>query len=113
MPSAFSIPELYEQEIEAVIHAGYYSNKSEVVRDALRNLFDTKSQLRTAAAIEMYKKGVVTLSKAAEIAAMSFVEFKKLLLDRGIKIRVPRQSRQEIKRGVDLMRNLKKNNDHH
>ena len=68
--SAFSLPELYEQEIAAVIDAGYYSNKSEVVRDALRTLFEEKTQLRLAAAIEMYKKGEVTLSRAAEVAEM-------------------------------------------
>ncbi len=36
------------------------------------------------AAIELYKKGQVSLSKAAEIAGMITVEFKEILGKRGI-----------------------------
>ncbi len=36
------------------------------------------------AAIELYKKGQVSLSKAAEIAGMTTVEFKEILGKRGI-----------------------------
>lgn len=110
--SAFNLPELYEQEIAAVIDAGYYSNKSEVVRDALRTLFEDKTQLRLAAAIEMYKKGEVTLSRAAEVAEMGFFQFKEILKDRGVRMEVPHQSKEEIDRGVELIRKLrKKKND--
>ncbi|MBS3176672.1 UPF0175 family protein [Candidatus Woesearchaeota archaeon] len=108
MPSAFSIPKVYEQEIEAVIVAGYYSNKSEVVRDALRNLFEEKTNLRLAAAVEMYKGNEVTLSKGAEIACLNILEFKDLLHDRGIKIRAPKESRAEIARGVYSIKRLRK-----
>ncbi len=106
--SAFSLPELYEQEIEAVIDAGYYSNKSEVVRDALRTLFEEKNQLRLAAAIEIYKKGEATLSRAAEIAEMGFFQFKEILKDRGVKIESPGGSKKELDEGVELIRRLRK-----
>lgn len=36
------------------------------------------------AAIELYKKGQVSLSKAAEIVGMTTVEFKEILGKRGI-----------------------------
>ncbi len=108
MPSAFSMPKIYEQEIQAVISAGYYSNKSEVVRDALRKLFEGKKQLRIAAAVEMYKKEEVTLSKAAEIVGMSSFEFKELLAERGIKMATPGGSKQELEKGVMQIRQLRK-----
>lgn len=108
MPSAFSMPKIYEQEIRAVISAGYYSNKSEVVRDALRNLFEEKKQLRIAASVEMYKKGEITLSKAAEIAGMTSFEFKELLIERGIKIVIPGGSKQELDKGVMKIKALRK-----
>ncbi|MBI2663848.1 UPF0175 family protein [Candidatus Woesearchaeota archaeon] len=95
---------MYDDEIEAVIDAGYYSNKSEVVRDALRSLFEGNTHLRLAAAVEMYKKGEVTLSKAAEIACMNFEEFKDVLVDRKIRIKVSPQSKEEINRGATLLR---------
>ncbi len=96
MPSAFSIPKIYQQEIGAVVQAGYYSNKSEVVRDAIRLLFETRSELRHASAIELYKSGEITLSRAAEIAGMNMFEFKEILKDRGIKIRTPGGSKEEL-----------------
>ena len=88
MPSTYSIPKIYEDEIEAVVDAGYYSSKSDVIRDALRFLFESKKNLKISAAIEMYKKGKVTLSKAAEIAGIDTVSFKEILKDRGIKIKI-------------------------
>ncbi len=100
MPSAYSIPSIYEKEIKAVITAGYYSNKSEVVRDALRSLFESKAQLRMAAAVELYKEGEVTLSKGAELAGITTVEFKDVLKDRGIKIIVPEKGKKELEKQV-------------
>lgn len=96
------------QEIRALIQAGYYSNKSELVREALRDFFERKKELRVIAAIELYKDGEVTLSRAAEIAGVSFEAFKDLLKERGIKIILPRQSKEEIDRGVELIRKLRK-----
>ncbi len=84
MVSSFSLPKVMEAEIEAVIKAGYYSSKSEVVKDALRLLFETKKELKVASAVEMYKNGEISLGKAAEIAGVTVVEFKELLASRGI-----------------------------
>ncbi len=108
MPNSFSIPELYMQEIRALIRAGYYSNKSEVVREALRDFFERKKELRVIAAVELYKNGEVTLSRGAEIAGVSFGAFKDLLKERGIKIIVHGQSKEEIDKGIELIRKLRK-----
>lgn len=108
MPSAFNIPEIFELEIEGVIDAGYYSNKSEVVRDALRNFFAERGELRLAAAVELYKKGEVTLSRGAEIAGLSFDEFKDVVVNRGVKIYSPGGSKEELEKGVQLLKSLRK-----
>ena len=84
MVSSFSLPKVMEAEIEAVIKAGYYSSKSEVVKDALRLLFETRKELKIASAVEMYIDGEISLGKAAEIAGVSILEFKELLASRGI-----------------------------
>ncbi|MCK5773168.1 MAG: UPF0175 family protein [Thermoplasmata archaeon] len=88
MASTYSIPPIYENEIDSVVKAGYYSSKSDVVRDALRLLFDTKANLKLSAAIEMFKSGKVTLGKAAEIADMNIISFKEILKDRGIEVEI-------------------------
>jgi len=83
------LAEVYEIEINAIIDAGCYVNESEVIRDALKILFESRPNLKIAAAIELYKKEEVTLGRAAEIAGMWLIEFKEVLRDRGIKITVP------------------------
>ncbi len=104
MPSSYSIPRIYESEISALVRAGYYTSKSDVVKDALRNLFDSKTQLKLAAAIEMYQSGEITLSKGAELAGMTTIEFKEILIDRGIPIRSYEPSEEEMARGIETIR---------
>lgn len=105
MPSSYSIPRIYESEISALVKAGYYTSKSDVVKDALRNLFDSKTQLKLAAAIEMYKSQEITLSKGAELAGITTIEFKEILLDRGIPIRSYKPSKEEMTQGIETIRN--------
>ncbi len=85
METALSLPAATKKEIEALIRAGYYSSKSDAVKDAFRTLFDTKPALKLASAIELYRSSEVSLSKAAEIAGMNIEDFKHMLSDRGIR----------------------------
>ena len=101
------VPIIYKQEIEAIVEAGYYHNKSEVMEDALRTLFEAKTELRLTAAVELYKKGRVTLSKAAGIGGVNILEFRDILASRGIRIRVPAESKKDIKRGVERLKRLR------
>jgi predicted HTH domain antitoxin len=67
------------------VKAGYYSSKSDVVKDALRTFLYSKKNLRLAAAIELCRSGEVSLGKAAEIADVGIIEFKEILASRGYK----------------------------
>ena len=107
MPSAYSIPSVYEEEIQGAIDAGYYSNKSEVVRDALRTFFETKPNLRKAAAIELYKKNRITLARAAELCNLTSIEFKEILNERGIKIILSGKTQPEMKKQMQLMNKVR------
>ncbi len=103
MPSGYNLPELVKKEIDALVKAGYYSSKSDVVKDALRTFLYSKRSLRLAAAAELYKDGEVTLGKAAEIADVGIVEFKEVLASLGHK-RVISVSRTGVKRADALMK---------
>lgn len=104
MPSSYSLPRIFESEITALVRAGYYSSKSDVVKDAIRHLLDSKSQLKLAAAIEMYKSEEVSLSKGAELAGLTSIEFKEILIDRGIPIRSYLPSQEEMMEGIENIR---------
>jgi len=88
MTTAFSLPKVIEMEISALVRAGYYSSKSDVAKDAFRTLLSTKKNLKQACAVELYRNGEVSLTKAAEIAEMDIEAFKAILKDRGITISV-------------------------
>jgi predicted HTH domain antitoxin len=99
METSFSLPAIMEREIDALIRAGYYSSLSEAARDAFRTLLDTRPALKLASAIELYKSGEVSISKAAELAGINLEDFKRVLLERGI--------RREIKPDRDIDRKVK------
>ncbi len=106
MPSSYSLPELVKKEIGALVKAGYYSSKSDVVKDALRTFLYSKKNLRLAAAVELYKEGEVTLGKAAEIADVGIIEFKEILVSLGHK-RTITVSKSSIKRADELIKQMR------
>ena len=85
---------------EILVDMGKYPNK-EVIKDALRALLRAKPELKKDVAIELYKKGVISLSRAAEIYGSNIEEFKELLKERGIKIEVPHIPVEEIDKEVE------------
>jgi predicted HTH domain antitoxin len=91
----FALLTIIEKEIRALIKYGYYGSIGEAVKDAFRTLLNAKPDLRTAAAIELYKEGAVSLGKAAEIARVTTIEFKDILADRGIRREVSSRSVEE------------------
>lgn len=106
MPSSYNLPELVKKEIDALVKAGYYSSKSDVVKDALRTFLSEKKNLRLAAAVELYKRGEVSLGKAAEIADVGTVEFKEVLASQGYK-RVLTMSRRDLRRADERMKKMR------
>ena len=86
--------------------AGYYSSKSDVVKDALRAFLESKKNLRLAAAVELYRDGEITLGKAAEIANVGIVEFKEILANVGYK-RTISVTRGDVRRADELMKKMR------
>jgi len=106
MPSSYNLPELVKKEISALVKAGYYSSKSDVVKDALRTFLGSKRNLRMAAAVELYKEGEVSLGKAAEIADIGIIEFKEMLASLSYK-RIITVSKSDVKRADELMKKMR------
>lgn len=74
------LPERMSEELDALISAGYYDNKSEVLREAFRHLLTTRKELRLVIAIELYKNEKATISRAAEVAGVSYEDMKTILI---------------------------------
>jgi len=103
MADVFEVPPVLEKELRALIKSGYYRSVEDALKDALRTLLRVKPDLRTVAAVELYKEGEVSLGKAAEIAGVTTIEFKDILADRGIRRTVGSRSAEELKAGVQLL----------
>lgn len=71
------------RKVKALVDAGCYPSEYEVIKNAVISLFRENTELNVAVAIELYKKGEVSLSKAADIAGMTTIEFKEILGKRG------------------------------
>lgn len=108
MAETFALPTIIEKEMRALIKYGYYASIDEAVKDAFRTLLNAKPNLKTVAAIELYKEGAVSLGKAAEIAGVTTVEFKDILADRGIIREVSSRSVDELEKGVELIKRLRR-----
>jgi len=72
-----------DRKLKALVKAGNYSSELDVIKDAILSLFRENVQLKVSTSIELYKKGEVSLSKAAELAGMTTIEFKDILGKRG------------------------------
>ena len=75
-----------EMEIEAIVNAGIFENRSDVLREAINTFFAVKPKMRLEAAIQLFKDKKVTLGRAAEIAGTDRWQLKDILGDRGISI---------------------------
>ena len=87
-----------DRKVKALVNAGYYSSELDVIKDAIRSLFRENAELKVNAAIELYKEEEVSLSKAAEMAGVTTIEFKDLLGKRGIIREIEARSAVEIDR---------------
>ncbi|MEW6327112.1 MAG: UPF0175 family protein [Thermodesulfobacteriota bacterium] len=75
---------LFELQLESLIRMGLYANREEAVRDAVRNLLFSRADLRLDIAIDLFRKGHLSLGQASESAGVGIIEFKDILATRGI-----------------------------
>jgi Arc/MetJ-type ribon-helix-helix transcriptional regulator len=98
--------ELLEDEIKAVVQAGAYNSKEEVIGHALEVLLAAYVPLRIDTAVELYRQGTVTIARAAEIAGLELEAFKDQLAEHNVPIQTD-ETPEEIHAGANLIRRLR------
>src|SRR3989339_1328968 len=93
---SFTVPEMLRMELGAIPKTGYYDSTSEFLRDAMRTILAARKDLRLALASVLYKEGKISLGKAVEVADVSYEEMKKILVERGIKLRRGAVTKKEM-----------------
>jgi predicted HTH domain antitoxin len=95
--------DVLKEGINSLIRAGYYKDKDKVLDDAFRTMLEVRPALKIEIAVELYKEGRISLSRAAEIAGMSAEGFKNILEQRGIKRIVKAPTGDKIRKEVELI----------
>ena len=108
MPEIIALPATIEMEMRALVRDGHYGNLNEAIKDAFRTLLNVRPELKISAVIELYNEGEISIGKAAEMVGVSTIEFKDILANRGIRRNVGSRSREELEKGVELIKKLRK-----
>ena len=98
---------IMKERVEAVIKSGVYADETELYEEAIRTLFEVKSDLKMIAAVELYKKEEVSLEKAAEVAGVNVIQFKEILSQKGI-TRWVGSGEDELKRKTEELKKVKR-----
>ena len=77
-----------EKKLDAVVKAGLFRSREEVLAEAVNVFFAVRPAMQLEAAIELFKEGEVSLSRAAEMVGADVMTFRKVLVDRGVSITV-------------------------
>ena len=72
-------------DLETIAALGGYEDTDAVLADALRAFLRHRPELRRELAIEKYRRGSVSVNRAAELAGIPSEEFKIELAERGIR----------------------------
>ena len=98
--------ELLEDELSAATRAGGYGSREETVGHALEVLLAANPVLRRSTAIELYRRGKVTLSRAAELSGLELEAFKEGLAASDSLIRVD-EDPEDIALGARVVGSLR------
>lgn len=90
------LPERVKEEADLYVMSGYFDNRSELIREAMREFLEKLKQNGMNIAIDLYRKEKVSLGKAAEIAGIGYEKMKEILIERGISIRRGPQTTNEL-----------------
>ena len=76
-------------ELDVLVEQGVYSDQKALMKDAIRALLRSKPNLRRQLAVELYRRGRISLSRGAEIEGADIEGFKESLREAGIPRIVP------------------------
>ncbi len=78
------IPDMLREEADLYVESGFFESRSELIREAMREFLEKLDKEKEGIAVDLYRKGKVSLSRAAEISGVGYERMKELLAARGI-----------------------------
>lgn len=96
-----TIPDDLADLIDGAVDAGVFENKSDAIREALREYFETHENARVAAAVQLYAEGEISLGTAARLADKNRFEMRDILLEHDIELRFGPEDMDEARREIE------------
>lgn len=92
-------------ELDILVERGIYKDREALLNDAMRSLLRSKPGLRVQLAIELYRRGKVSLSRASEIGGVDIENFKEHLQEAAVSRVIPQIGdviRDEVEKLIHL-----------
>ncbi|GBC95751.1 hypothetical protein HRbin16_01545 [bacterium HR16] len=101
--------DLLTDELEALVRAGYYPSTEEAIQHAIEVLLTANPLLRRGVAVDLLRRGKVTLSRAAEIAGTDMETFKQYLAQAEVVVEVDEPT-EEVVAGARQIQQVRDSN---
>ena len=92
------------QGLAAAVRAGMFRDEDEALREAVSTWLAVKPHVRQEVAIEFFRRGTVTLNRAAEIAGLNRWQFQDIVAQRGLKLEVEADDAGELSAAARAIR---------
>jgi|GEM_PF-1021699 len=83
----FNAKHITKMAVETACESGFYSSRDEFIEDAIETLLSARKDVKADIVCELYKKGDISIGKAAEMMSRDIEKMKLELHRRGIKRR--------------------------
>ena len=100
------IPNMLREEADLYVESGFFESRSEFIREAVREFLEKLDKDKEGLAIDLYRKGKVSLSRAAEISGVGYEKMKAILAERGIPINRGPETLSELHGEYSAAKNL-------
>jgi predicted HTH domain antitoxin len=92
--------------VQDLVDAKLYDSREAAIEDAVRHLLRSRPDLRIQVAIHRYLNESLSLAVAANIAGVSWLQMKEILIERGIPPRLGPDTIAEAQDEVESLRNF-------
>lgn len=101
-----TIPDDLADLIAGAVDAGVFENKSDAIREALREYFEGNEHARIAAAVQLYAAGEISLGTAARLADKDRFEMRDILLEHDVELRLGPTEMADARREIEAARGV-------
>lgn len=82
------IPKIFIEDIDLLVKYGYFENRDEFVRESIRRNINKYTKKRIDIAVDLYKKGKISMGRAAMLAGVSYPTMKKILREYKVELKL-------------------------